>query len=287
MVLRRLHNLAAGEGLLAEEEASPGRLAFLLFIQLEAEAADDALLSQATKNLVFLAPRLLAGDAAAGRVPAQPAPAKTGFPAEATKLGNGSAPAKSGDAAGKLAGTDVDDDVIADVDGDMDADEEEAEGDGRSALTLHGLVRRMARLADDRAWPRQAARLAALRFSAALGSRLGPEDIVPYLPSMLLPLYRITESNAANPNEVSLLGCAPTPCLTCTIIPLDSSVTVSVVLVLSWSRQLCLLGPFSWFPSLRQSLPSCGIVFGVPPKGYSASAEHAVTPMLIAVFCDR
>ncbi len=264
--------LCSGEGLLAEEEAAPGRLAFLLFIQLEAEAADDALLSQATKNLVFLAPRLLATDAAAGRVPAAgksvnlSSGAIPGPAAGTSKIANGAADAKSGTtilpchclqrdcnvfhnilpllfvliylivpritqkirmlwscqssndckkyggsdrvrlgfagAAGGPGGADVADDD-ADLDADLDDDiEEAAEGEGRSALTLHGLVRRMARLADDRAWPRQAARLAALRFAAALGSRLGKESVVPYLPSMLLPLYRITESNATNSDEV-------------------------------------------------------------------------------------
>ena len=66
----------------------------------------------------------------------------------------------------------------------------------------------MARLAEDRSWQRQAARLAALRFAAALGSRLGRADLPPYLPTMLLPLYRITESNAANSDEVHALLCS-------------------------------------------------------------------------------
>ncbi|BDA46528.1 probable small subunit processome component 20 homolog [Coccomyxa sp. Obi] len=186
-----------GEGLLAEEEAAPGRLAFLLFIQLEAEAADEALLSQATKNLVFLAPRLLAGDLAAGRVPLL-ATAKSG---DAANTGNGDA--GNGSAAGEEAdGIDVDADVDDDVEGGGDG----ATVGGHTALTLHGLIRRMARLADDRSWPRQGARLAALRFTAALASRLGRDDIPPYLPTMLLPLYRITEGNAANPDEVKALA---------------------------------------------------------------------------------
>ena len=116
---------------MAEEEAAPGRLAFLLFIQLEAEAADEALLSQATKNLVFLAPRLLAADAAAGRVP-DLAAAK---PGDAASLGNGNA-AKSGVADGDDAGVD---DVDAEVDDDEGGDG--AAGGGLTALTLHGLIR--------------------------------------------------------------------------------------------------------------------------------------------------
>lgn len=69
----------------------------------------------------------------------------------------------------------------------------------------------MARLADDRSWPRQGARLAALHFAAALGSRLGRDDLPPYLPTMLLPLYRITESNAANPDEVHACSAVSIP----------------------------------------------------------------------------
>lgn len=199
--------MLTAEGLLTEEEAVPGRLAMLLYVQLEAEAADEPLLSQATKNLVFLAPRLLAADAAAGRVP-QPAPAAGGA-AEPAATEPDAAAAASRNAAGDADGDDVDADVDED---DMDADEEgavERGGGGGGALTLHGLVRRMARLADERAWPRQDARLAALRFSAALASRLGGDAVAPYLPTMLLPLFRITESNAANPDEVPYLTTSP------------------------------------------------------------------------------
>ena len=45
-------------------------------------------------------------------------------------------------------------------------------------------------------------RLAALRFLAALASRLGRPATVPYLPLMLRPLYRITEASSGNPAEV-------------------------------------------------------------------------------------
>lgn len=126
---------SAGEGLLAEEEAAPGRLAFLLFIQLEAEAADEALLSQATRNLVFLAPRLLAADAAAGRVPLLDLAkgvdaAKSG---DAANTGNGSATGEEAEGADMDA--DVDDDVEGNDEGDGTA------GQGQTALTLHGLIR--------------------------------------------------------------------------------------------------------------------------------------------------
>ena len=45
-------------------------------------------------------------------------------------------------------------------------------------------------------------RLAALRFLAALASRLGRTAVAPYLPLMLRPLYRITEAASGNPAEV-------------------------------------------------------------------------------------
>lgn len=70
-------------------------------------------------------------------------------------------------------------------------------------LSLHGLVRRIARLADDRTFPRQTARLSALRFLAAVTSRLGPDRIAAFLPLMLRPLFRITEGLSPNPQEVS------------------------------------------------------------------------------------
>ena len=45
-------------------------------------------------------------------------------------------------------------------------------------------------------------RLAALRFLAAMASRLEGPPVVPYLPIMLRPLYRITEAASGNSEEV-------------------------------------------------------------------------------------
>ncbi len=91
--------------------------------------------------------------------------------------------------------------------GGSDSEGEEEEGDAEEAaaeasaadeaaagsLTLHGLVRRMARLADDKTYARQLQRGIALRFIAAVASRLGAERVLPYLPLLMRPLYRITE----------------------------------------------------------------------------------------------
>jgi len=48
-------------------------------------------------------------------------------------------------------------------------------------------------------------RLAALRFLAALASRLGRAAAAPYLPLMLRPLYRITEASSGNTAEARSL----------------------------------------------------------------------------------
>ena len=86
----------------------------------------------------------------------------------------------------------------SDSEGEGDAEEEAAEASAADeaaagSLTLHGLVRRMARLADDKTYARQLQRGVALRFIAAVASRLGPQRVLPYLPLLMRPLYRITE----------------------------------------------------------------------------------------------
>jgi U3 small nucleolar RNA-associated protein 20 len=220
-------SLCAGDGLLSAEQALTGRLAFLFYKQMEEDAADDALLSQATKNLVFLAPRLYSTDLAAGRVP-KLAPVSKEQSGDEEEEGSPRADGRTGQqaAAGGQAmlrntvnGTGYEEvenagekDDAEDAVKVLEADGEGAEGVGSDggtetgALTLHGLVRRMARLADDRAWPRTAARLAALRFAAALASRLGRDAVAPYLPILLVPLYRITEGDRVpSPDEVCCL----------------------------------------------------------------------------------
>jgi U3 small nucleolar RNA-associated protein 20 len=168
--------------------------------------------AQATKNLVFLAPHLYEADLRAGRVPAAPAPAA----AAADAPGGAPAPerpgerdASDGGRAGEDAGggSEREDGPSEDrgegqgnglADDQEDGSEDGRAGDGggpppAGALTLHGLVRRMARQAEERAWPARRARLAALRFAAALASRLGGARLAPYLPALLRPLLRLTE----------------------------------------------------------------------------------------------
>jgi U3 small nucleolar RNA-associated protein 20 len=186
----------SGGALLARPEAAPPRLAFLLWAQLEAEGAQDALLSQAAKNLVHLAPLLHAADLAAGRVPATRA---AHAPPPAAANGNGSATHADEDAPGVEEGAAEEQDEEEGEEG----GDEDREG---ASLTLHGLVRRMARLAGDARWGRERGRCAALRFAAALASRLGGQAVAPYLPALLRPLLRLTEPGApAAPDEAHSL----------------------------------------------------------------------------------
>ena len=157
---------------------------------------------------MFLAPHLYEADARTGRVPPvapastassapaerQPASAQDGSPARAAlEQQNGHDGERDADSDGERA-------LGAEPGPGLDLGSQPGSGPG--ALSLHGLVRRMARLADDRTYPAQRARLAALRFGAALAARLGRGRVEPYLPTLLRPLYRITEGAAASPDEV-------------------------------------------------------------------------------------
>lgn len=82
----------------------------------------------------------------------------------------------------------------------LDADA--ADGTEQGGISLAGLVRRISKLADDHTFPRQTARLVCLKFLAALTSRLGKDRIIPFLPTILRPLYRISEGSSPTPEEV-------------------------------------------------------------------------------------
>ncbi|CAG9460436.1 unnamed protein product [Pedinophyceae sp. YPF-701] len=64
-------------------------------------------------------------------------------------------------------------------------------------VTLHGLVRRIVKLAEDGRRAREVQRSAALKFLAAAATRLGPERIAPYLSTVMRPLYRAVEGPQA------------------------------------------------------------------------------------------
>ena len=86
----------------------------------------------------------------------------------------------------------------------------------RTGLTLLGLCRAAARLADGRPAGGRGApsagdldslpqRLAGLRLIAALPARLGAAASAPYLPTLLAPAFRITEGGAPAPEEAKTL----------------------------------------------------------------------------------
>ncbi|EFN57812.1 hypothetical protein CHLNCDRAFT_51116 [Chlorella variabilis] len=221
---------AAGSG-------AAGTLALSFFRQLDSEAADEALAGQAVKCLVFLATHMYEDDEAAGRVPpplklAGPAAAGAAHAGEAAgagAAGGAAAVGSSGEeeeegaggeeeeaeedqddcteaaaAAADGSGSDGEDGEGAGAAGGEAAAAEEAAGGG---LSLQGLVRRMARLADDKTYGRQLQRGVALRFVAAAAARLGAARVAPYLPLLMRPLYRITEPGATgNPPEVVSLA---------------------------------------------------------------------------------
>ena len=223
-----------------------GALALAFFRQLDSEAADEALAGQAVKCLVFLCTHMHADDAAAGRLPPPLKLAGSGGAAaaaadeEGAVGANGHAAANGGSqaaAAGEGSGSEDEDSegeeeeeaggeaqataAAAGAGADAsDSDAEEAAAEASAAeeaaagsLTLHGLVRRMVRLADDKTYARQLQRGVALRFIAALASRLGPQRAAPYLPLLMRPLYRITEPGEGRAGTGWMVGGRVVPVL--------------------------------------------------------------------------
>ncbi|KAK9863125.1 hypothetical protein WJX84_001609, partial [Apatococcus fuscideae] len=234
-----------GPGLLESQEGQVGLLARSCFLQLEADSADEALLNQALKCIVFLTLPLYEQDAARNLIPSdQPQPtsaAQSGSrmagPMSADggerRPANGHEPSNA-----EQAHAQYDERMVGDSDAELDTsdaaangaangaqqdldtgDGDGAEGKGywqlegqrredlvQGSFTLAGLVRRMSSLACDRSYPRQAHRMAALRFIAAFASRVGGDRTQPFLPPLLRPLFLITEGASPVPEEVMALG---------------------------------------------------------------------------------
>ena len=145
--------------------------AALTVAQDPSAGADEGLLAQAIKNLVAVAPALLAADAAAGLVPELPKTA-------------------SGDE------EDEEDEEDGDDGGDSGSDAGAAAAP--TGLTLLSVARAAARMAEARSADADAQRAAGLKLAAALGARLGA-GAAPYLPTLCLPLVRATEAGGAAP----------------------------------------------------------------------------------------
>ncbi|KXZ46921.1 hypothetical protein GPECTOR_39g415 [Gonium pectorale] len=220
------HGLASPRvsgGLMAARPGRAGELAFSFFLQLECDQADEPTCLQAVKCLVSLSVHLhrehAAADAKRQRAAAE-GPAGAAANGSAAAVNGGHQHADGEEADHEDAEADGDADGNDEPDGDdeaaeakAEADDEEAvdgagedagddEGDAvsmaaqvaRRAFTLRGLVRRMARLADDARWGRGRQRSAALRWTAAAASALGADAIAPHLPVLLRPLELLLAS---------------------------------------------------------------------------------------------
>lgn len=207
--------------------ALAGGLALAFFRQLDSEAADDALAGQSVKCLVFLCTAMYEDDSAAGRLPPPLRLSGGGANGHATNGSGDVAAAAAEDAGGsededEAAEEEEEDVAEAAVAGgsgsEAEEDAEDAAAEATAAeeaaagrLTLHALIRRMVRLADDKTYARQLQRGVALRFVAAVASRLGADRVLPYLPLLMRPLYRITEPGgwrAPGPRRAALSAAA-------------------------------------------------------------------------------
>jgi len=189
-------NGAYGGGDSSSGGVGAGRCALLVYLQLEADVVDEGLCTQAVKCLVALTKHLAA---------AQPQQQQ-----QQDAVGGASAAAAAGTVAvNGAAGDSSSEEEEDDEDADMDADGEAAaaeqgaaaggdEADGGfkdGQLTLLGLISRMVRLAEDTRFVRQQQRMAALRWIAAAVSATGTAPLLPHLPLLLRPLYRIAEAS--------------------------------------------------------------------------------------------
>lgn len=196
---------SVGPAMLADGDSTlPGALALSFFRQIESNTADQDLAGQAVKCLVFLSLLMWEADEAAGRVPS--------WRAKKVNMDSNGEGAEVNGANGAEGNGHEGAEEQEQEEEEADKEEEEADENAASeaaagSLTVHGLVRRMMRLADDKSYVRQLHRGAALRFIAALASRLGASKVEPYLPVLLRPLYRITEPGAlGNTQEMKTLG---------------------------------------------------------------------------------
>lgn len=77
---------------------------------------------------------------------------------------------------------------------------------GGAAITLHGLMRRMSKLAADGRLIRRTPRMLALRFLAAAATKLGPSRFDKYLELAVGPLVRLADTSISAPGEARALA---------------------------------------------------------------------------------
>lgn len=179
-------------------QPAAGTLALQFFRQLDSSSADEAIASQAVKCLVFLSLSMFQTDKAAGNLPV-------------VELKLNSKPMPDTLQASLELENNVHQNNDVEIDDNNNEDEEEDDlgkyMTSEGTISLDNLVRRMVRLADDKSYARQLQRGFSLRFIAALALRLGQENIVYYLPTLLKPIYRITEPGSnGNPLEITNLA---------------------------------------------------------------------------------
>ncbi|KAL0035339.1 hypothetical protein WJX77_001780 [Trebouxia sp. C0004] len=200
-----------GAGLLSGEGTKPGQLALAVYCQLEADV-DDTLAAQAIKCLVHLSKEMLQVDMAAGLTPTALASVNGECVVnDSNQLSNGHAAGLNENVSNQSEHRDEDGTAAADSEAESKGQDEQEQQElglaGAPGLTLQGLVRRMAKMAGDRTFHRQVHRIWALKFIAALTTRLGPEGILRYLNQIMQPLYRIQESGSApNTDETKQLA---------------------------------------------------------------------------------
>eukprot|EP00775_Hariotina_reticulata_P008462 gene8462-8646_t len=162
-------------GLLAEAESSSlsvnaGHLALNVYRQLEVDVVDEGLCTQAVKCLVALAKHLAA---------AQPQQQQQ---QQQQEEDGRDGVEHVGNAAQNL------------LEAAEDASTLERQ---HPEVSFLGLLVRMVKLAEDARVGRQLQRLAALRWIAAAATAVGGAAMLPHLPLLLRPLYRISEATAA------------------------------------------------------------------------------------------
>lgn len=172
-------------GFWAARETRAAELSFAFFMQLEAEGADDGVCVQAIKCLVQVAIRLKAQEDTKRQERDQGT-----HPIDEGKD-------KAGDEEEEEEQEEEEEEVEEKKEEDAEEDEQEEEEEKveakLQAFTLQGLMRRMAKLAGDNRVMFQTQRMAALRWIAAVATALTGPAITPYLSTLLVPLYRLSE----------------------------------------------------------------------------------------------